>query len=158
MTQEDKELLLKDLCARLPYGVKIQYNGWDYDRDCEFSTVETLIGIDDMFIYTLWSDEKDKHSIVEPLSITDYKPYLRPMSSMTEEEKEEMHNLLSPEGTAIYKNEGIATSINHHGEYVTYEFMNRIIQYLLENHFDFMGLLDKGLAIEVKEENNPYKD
>ena len=88
MTQEEKELLLKeDICGRLPYGVKILCKGWDSDHGCEFTTVEDLIGIDDRFIYTLWRGERDKHSIVEPLSITDYKPYLRPMTSMTEEEE-----------------------------------------------------------------------
>ena len=94
MTQEDKQLLLVDLCARLPYGVKLLVEGWDSDRDCKFDTVETLIGIDDRFIYTIWdkTGDKDKHSIVEPLSILDYKPYLRPLSSMTAEEKEELLN------------------------------------------------------------------
>ena len=70
----------------------------------------------------------------------------------------EMHNLLSPEGTAVYENDGIALPINHHVEFVSYEFMNGIIQYLLEHHFDFRGLIEKGLAIAVTEENNPYKE
>ena len=83
---------------------------------------------------------------------------LRPMSSMTKEEREEMYNLLSPEGTAIYGNDGIALPLNHCGEFVSYEFMNRIIQYLLEHHFDFMGLIPKDLAIKVTKENNPYEN
>lgn len=92
MTQEEKDLVLRDLCSRLPYGVKLLVEGWDSDRGCEFNTVETLIGIDDRFIHTIWdkTGDKDKHSIVEPLSILDYKPYLRPMSSMTEEEAKEL--------------------------------------------------------------------
>ena len=140
MTQEQKELLLKDLCARLPYGVKVLYNGWDSDRDCEFSTVETLIGIDDRFIYTLWRDEKDKHSIVEPLSITNYKPFLRPMSSMTDEERK-IHN-----GHRLSK-------------WSTYsEHMSETIDWLNAHHFDYRGLIPMGLAIEVTEKNNPYKN
>ena len=139
MKQEEKELLLKDLCARLPYGVKVLYNGWDSDRDCEFSTVETLIGIDDRFIYTLWRGEKDKHSIEEPLSITNYKPFLRPMSSMTEEERK-IHN-----GHRLSK-------------WSTYsEHMSETIDWLNKNHFDYRGLIPMGLAIEVTEKNNPYK-
>ena len=145
MTQEDKQLLLKDLCARLPYGVKILYNGWDSDGGCEFSTVETLIGIDDRFIYTLWRDEKDKHSIVEPLSITDYKPYLRPMSSMTEEEREEYHKLCDSYCDVYHNN--IVSNI-YFDTVVSIDWLN-------SHHFDYRGLIEKGLAIETP--NNMYK-
>ena len=136
MTPEDKSLLLKDLSTRLPHRTMIQVSDW------------TLL------------DTKLKPGHISRLMNEDLKlkPYLRPMSSMTEEEKKEMHNLLSPEGTVIYENDGIALPINHYGEFVPYEFMNRIIQYLLENHFDFMNLIPKGLAIEVTTENNPYKE
>lgn len=138
MKQEDKQILFRDLCSRLPYGVKILHNGWDSDRDCDYSTVETLIGIDDRFIHTLWRGEKDKHSIQEPLSILDYKPFLRPMSSMTEGEKNEYYrffDLLNNENFEAYKQ----------------------IDWLNEHHFDYRGLIEKGLAIEVNESNNPYK-
>ena len=145
MKQNYKELLLKDLCARLPYGVKILYNGWDSDGGCEFSTVETLIGIDDRFIYTLWRDEKDKHSIVEPLSITDYKPYLRPMSSMTEEEREEYHKLCDSYCDVYHNN--IVSNI-YFDTVVSIDWLN-------SHHFDYRGLIEKGLAIETP--NNMYK-
>lgn len=146
MTPEDKELLLKDLCARLPYGVKVEHLLHAPNNPSDLFAI-------DVYKQILYCDHKGHE---EWYKVEFVKPYLRPMSSMAEEEKEEMHNLLSPEGTAIYKNDGIALPINHYGEYVTYEFMNRIIQYLLENHFDFMGLIPKGLAIEVNESNNPY--
>lgn len=137
MTQEDKELLLKYLCAALPYKVMIEYNNGDFAETRE-------MGFGSLHDFRFNSAE--------------IKPYLRPMSSMTDEEKEEMHNLLSPEGTAIYGCGGISMPMNHYGEFVPYEFMNRIIQYLLEHHFDFMGLIEKGLTIEVTESNNPYKN
>ena len=70
------------------------------------------------------------------------KPYLRPMSSMTEEEKEEYHSIQSdiwkPCGTQYYDNW-------------------RSIDWLNEHHFDYRNLIGKGLAIEVNESNNPYK-
>ena len=144
MTQEDKQLLFVDLSKRLPYHVRVKV--WLKDGLTEEGFLDLEHNYSDVLLHAFYYNEIKK-----------IKPYLRPMSSMTEEEKEEMHNLLSPEGTAIYKNDGIALPINHYGEYVTYEFMNRIIQYLLENHFDFMGLIPKGLAIEVTKENNPYK-
>lgn len=154
MEQENKDLLLRYLSMALPYKVKILYNDWDYDRDCEFSSVETLIGIDDRFIYTLKGDEKDEHSIIEPLSILDYKPFLRPISSMTMEEDITRIDL------------GIWKSNQYNGQVIgifqdiayanPLKFQSALI-WLLQNHFDIFGLIPARLAIEVTEENNPYK-
>lgn len=132
---------MKDLCARLPYSVIVEIISYGQEA------------------LKPWFGKlscKDLDCFIHDIAYNSIKPFLRPMSSMTEEEKEEMHNLLSPEGTAIYENNGISLPINHYGEFVPYEFMNRIIQYLLKNHFDFMGLIPKGLAIEVTKDNNPY--
>ena len=121
MTQEDKELLLKDLCARLPYGVIVQYDDYfdkDYPRKPKILTFTFLEAC---------SKEMDKWNP---------KPYLRPMSSMTEEEAQDM-----PLSEAL-----------HSSCYVG------VIDWLNEHHFDYRGLIEKGLAIEVTEENNPYKD
>ena len=89
MTQEEKDLLLRDLSARLSYGVKILHEGWNYEWDDELSTVERVVGIDDKFIYTKVINthngeeyRDDKHTI----SLFDDKLFLRPMESMTEEE------------------------------------------------------------------------
>ena len=139
MTPENKELLLKYFCMALPYGIKIMVEGWDSDGGCEFTTIETLIGIDDRFIHTIWdkTGDKDKHSIIEPKSILNYKPYLRPMSSMTEEEWDEYDNMCDE---------------------FALEDCCQLINWLLEHHFDFMGLIPKNSAIEVTKENNPYKE
>lgn len=133
-TQEEKELLLEDLCGRLPYGVKILYKGWDSDHGCEFTTVEDLIGIDDRFIHTLWRGERDKHSIVEPLSIIDYKPYLRPLSSMTDEEHEEYRKY-------VKEVNGFTYNIN----------CSDLIDWFNRKMFDYRGLIPKGLALEAKD-------
>ena len=154
MEQENKDLLLRYLSMALPYKVKILHNDWDYDRDCEFSSVETLIGIDDRFIYTLKDGEKDEHSIQEPLSILDYKPFLRPMSSMTMEEDRIRidlgiwkSNQYDGQVIGILQDVAYANSLN---------FQSALI-WLLQNHFDIFGLIPKGLAIAVNEENNSYK-
>lgn len=77
MTQEQKELLIKDLCSRLPYGVKVQ--SYNYEEDVE--TIETLQEIDsDGYISTLECDTLKNI----------YKPYLFPFSSMTEEQQIEL--------------------------------------------------------------------
>lgn len=146
MTQKDKELLLlEDICGRLPYGVKVLCEGWDSDHGCEFNTVEDLIGIDDRFIYTLWRGERDKHSIVEPLSITDYKPYLRPLSSMTEEEYQEFNNIRTEH----------ALKCLELSDKESFELGMRLQQeemlYLYQRHYDVCGLIPKDLAIEAPE-------
>lgn len=109
MTQEDKELLLKDICARLTYGVKYNFNG---DDGCD---------------YVL--DSISRISIDDAFPIEDCKPYLRPMSSMTEEEKEEYLNLMP------FTN----------GWEVVMDWLNA-------HQFDFRNLIGKGLAIEAPEE------
>lgn len=146
-TTENKDLLLKYLCAALPYGVKILYTGWDSDSDTDFDTIETLIGIDDKFIYTIWDKTRgrEKHC----LSVSNWKPYLRPLSSMTEEEKTQMEH-------DCYV---ICLDFEHRTtDMVALWDTPRVIIWLLEHHFDFMGLIPKGLAIEVTETNNPYKE
>lgn len=144
MNQEDKKILLQDLSARLPYGVKIMVEGWDSDMGCEFTTVETLRGINDRFIYTIWdkTGDKEKHSIVEPLSILDYKPFLRSMSSMTEEEMEEYNNI-----------DNRAYSCPK--DYAHIPAKDRI-DWLNIHHFNYR--LPDELYIKVTEENSPYKN
>ena len=80
MTQEEKQLLLKDLCARLPYGVILDNpdsygNGWDELISVDVSA-ETVMLLYNGRIY----------------NIEDVKPYLRPMESMTEEEEDELNS------------------------------------------------------------------
>lgn len=130
MTQEDKQLLLKDLSTRLPYGVMVRV---EYTENGESSVDEgTLNG----FAYEEMLNSSD--------IVSSIKPYLRPMSSMTEEEINEYHKL-----EFIHVNYGLeplqcVLSVNE-------------IDWLNAHHFDYRGLIDKGLAIEVTEENNPYK-
>lgn len=142
MIREDKDLLLRDLSARLSYGVKILHTGWDCDGDTDFDTIETLIGIDDRFIYTVWdkTGDKEKHC----LSISNWKPYLKPMSSMTKEERKEYNEY-------IFHGASIGSILNTATAY-------ELIDWLNKHHFDYRGLIEKGLAIEVTEDNNPYKE
>ena len=130
MKQEEKSLLLKYLCMALPYGVKVQTpNG---------------IGNLNTINLTLFGHELGiniKPTERETFEIKNCKPYLRPMSSMTEEEMEEY---------ALLSNDG--------GWGITEGLMTDCIDLLLANHFDFMGLIPMGAAIEVTENNNPYKD
>ena len=130
MTQEDKGLLLKDLCARLPYGVKVWYKYYPTNITEKFATSIRLAD-DKLALSRKLSKEGDWYPIEEAGEIL-IKPYLRPMSSMTDEESEEFSNM-----------EIVG--------YSNYDWLNA-------HHFDYRGLIEKGLAIEVTEDNNPYKD
>jgi hypothetical protein len=118
MTQKEKQLLLKDLCARLPYGVIV-----DVSRVEEWKQL-TLTP----FILSNYYDDIEK-----------IKPYLRPMSSMTEKEKKE-HNFYC--GYKPY-DENIGES------YLTEYDMPDYIDFLYEHHLDFRGLIPMGLALEA---------
>ena len=125
MTQKDKELLLKDLCVRLPYGVKICYiyNG----EEC-VSTIEKI----DAFGY-IWDNYNGCYHIKE------IKPYLFPLSSMTDEQKREYNR---------WKHE-VPVCHYEYGDVVEEEELfdsPKSFEYLIENHFDYRGLIPMGLA------------
>ena len=116
MTEEDKKLLLVDLCARLPYGFTIHR----YSDNCDI-VIESN-GIDEFAHFLEYSEGED------------FKPYLRPMSSMTDKERAERIALL-------WELEG------HIDEDVTYKYQD----WLNAHHFDYRGLIPMGLALEAIE-------
>jgi hypothetical protein len=120
MAQEDKELLLKDLSARLPYEVKVQYNNEIYNVD---------------YISVLYEEVKLDIPDNYTVGISEIKPYLRPMSSMTEEEK-----------LLFYQN---TLRFNEETGYSEYTYKS--IDWLNAHHFDYRGLIGKGLALEAPE-------
>jgi hypothetical protein len=116
MTQEDKYLLLQDLCARLPYGVKVSY----YDLDEEILKCDTLEGVERSFVTVdgfQWE-------------ITDIKPYLFPLSSMTSKQKAEL-SMLVVGVEDIFKSFLIEVEFYH------------------KHHIDYRGLIPMGLAIDA---------
>lgn len=147
MTQEEKQLLLVDLCARLPYGV-VCYNS---NTENNFKLCDTA-DIDSgypTFDYGYGELET-------------VKPYLRPMSSMTEEEKEELKSKCTHTETEEDW-EGVrcdSWGIEILDKYDTRRWDNPIwastinmdaIDWLNAHHFDYRGLIEKGLAIEASE-------
>ena len=121
MTQEQKELLFKDLCGRLPYGVKISVLSWD-EREMEYiDRVDVL--------YSVNGDEYIKSTNEDyDFSLEDIKPYLFPLSSMTEEQK----SILSL-CNAFIEPRSIELKLNFYNE----------------QHIDYRGLIKKGLAIDA---------
>lgn len=115
MTQEEKDSILKDLCSRLPYGVMCRYQHIQYIENGK------LIDINMFGRVNIDGHIKD---------ICDIKPYLFPLSSMTEEQKLELTTIKT------------YVSLNKNKEYLLFDWLNA-------NHFDYRGLLEKGLAIDA---------
>lgn len=133
MTKEDKELLLKYLCMALPHGVIIQEYNEEYGySDNALNTIGIgYFSIHEACIEGTWINH-----------IENVKPYLRTLASMTDEERNEYNEYLFY-GSSIGLVSNTATA---------YE----LIDWLNAHHFDYRGLIEKGLAIEVTENNNPY--
>ena len=140
MTKKDKELLLKDLCARLPYGVKIQV---PYEDGSGY------------FDETVWEVNNDGPFHVNGWGIEyEYvKPYLFPLSSMTEEQLYEIKEI-----TEFKYNHNTLELVKWTETHTTLEFwLEEVPQYsvievfdwLNKNHFDYRGLIEKGLAIDA---------
>lgn len=171
MTKEDKELLLKYLCAILPYGVIVRHADYLIDSDGNYTGqfwykrgyLYNICRMDNMTTTIIESEGSDEEGYEHICDLERSLPYLRPMSSMTEEEKEELKKICSIYISTDSKNIGFEDYgilvFTHHLTDNSYSFkLNlNVIDWLLSNHFDFLGLIPKGLAIEVTEENNPYE-
>ena len=143
MTQEEKQLLIKDLCARLPYFENwIQYEGKDY--------IVTGYGHGRVSLLpSLFS------SCVGPCPlIEEVKPYLRPMSSMTMEELKELNDKYGNIAYFFIQDppyyHGLQAQHEDIGSIEISEF-SEIYDWLNENHFDYRGMIEKGLALEAPE-------
>ena len=122
---DGKKAVWKDLCARLPYGVKFLRESWNFEWDQELSVIEVLKDID-----------KDGYiNNTKVYTVDDIKPYLFPMSSMTEEEKEEYCQL---QQRVIYNSKGV---IN--------EDVTKYINWCYKKHLDINNLIPMELAIDA---------
>ena len=148
MTQEEKQLLLKDICARLPYGVKVWYKYYPINITEKFATSIRLVD-NKIALSSKFTKEGSWHPIEESGEIL-IKPYLRHMSSMTEEEYKEFSKI-----SGLWKKEEGNYFSNHLSELgnsiITERVMVRTIDWLNKNMFDYRGLIPMGLAIEAKE-------
>ena len=125
MKQEDKELLFKDLCARLPYNVICQV---EFKENGKYnSKVMLLSGI--------FTDEAYFTTKGGSIYSNEYKPYLFPLSSMTEEQKVIYGDLCYSIIQSLAKN--------------MQSELNELINWLNAHHFDYRGLIEKGLAIDA---------
>lgn len=154
MTQEEKQILLKDFCARLPYGVFIHYhwsregNAIDEDRELDFSDVETLK-------YNIENPQNDWCEI-------SWKPYLRPMYSITQEELKELNDKYGNIAYFFIQDPpyyyGLQAQHSDIGSIEISEF-SEIYDWLDAHYFDYRivpstgnRLIESGLALEAKED------
>ena len=140
MTQEEKQLLLKDLCSRLPYGVKAQMGGEICSLE-ELDRTETSCGI----------KHPDGH--FSGHDIEDVKPYLRPMSSMTVDEMKTFpypyyFEWIDIDRKTLCSNDECRPCLD-------FDEIMGITDWLNKNHFDYRGLIPMRLALEAPE--NMYK-
>ena len=135
MKQEDKELLFRDLCARVPYGVKVQYMNNIFVIDYVSSYEEVELDIPDN-----WT-----------VGVSEVKHYLFPLSSITDEQKSELNKKFNVQfsGNDIY-------SIHYHSEgywdtdlELDLQDWLWFINWCYKNHFDVNNLIEKGLALDA---------
>jgi hypothetical protein len=130
MTQEEQNLLLIDLSERLTYGVKAYVKNWSKLDIKYYEGVYTVESIHPSLNNILVYSERGSVEVIVGYDDYEIKPYLFPLSSMTEEQKEEYKKTTT--------NDGILTIWTTS----TYDWLNK-------NHFDYRGLIEKGLAIDA---------
>lgn len=123
MTETQRRRLLSELSARMPYGVKVE-GAWGNDGPCELSSMDFTHNVQ-VRVFEDW------------FNIDDIKVYLRPMSSMTEEEKEYIERCMR-----------IATDENY-GDYwspACWYAMTNFTKFCYERHLDYGGFIQEGIA------------
>ena len=169
MTQEDKDLLFKDLSARLPYGV-VCY--WRIGSELTLNLTEyngQLTGINKVEIedssdyyydcyFNVCNDSNGNSFQNEDVPVEIVKPYLRPVSSMTKEEALDMYNLLGGHSkdkirSVKIKSNGIEYTMDNYKTFFSFGVIYSIehLDYLNSHHFDYRGLIEKGLSLEAPE-------
>ena len=125
MTQEDKTLLLRDLCGRLLYGVKAYIKNWSKLDRKYYEGIYTVESIDPSLNSILANSERSSVDVIVGYDDYEIKPYLFPLSSITKKTLEEL-----------------SAYIDIKNAYIAVEFFN-------SHHIDYRGLIEKGLAIDA---------
>ena len=152
MTQEDKELLLRDLGARLTYEVKAYVKNWSNLSHKYYEGVYTIYSVDPS-LNQIYASKKGG-SVEVILGHSDYviKPYLFPLSSMTEEQYIEFISASGWNCDITDIRRGKFPCISYIGlgaSYIGLGCIYNTIDWFNKNHFDYRGLIEKGLAIDA---------
>lgn len=125
MKQEDKEILIRDLCGRLPYEVKAYIKNWSNLSRKYYEGVYIVESIDPSLNSILANSERSSVDVIVGYDDYEIKPYLFPLSSITKKTLEEL-----------------SAYIDIKNAYVAVEFFN-------SHHIDYRGLIEKGLALDA---------
>jgi hypothetical protein len=135
MTQEERDLLFKDLCARLPYGVKCDIND---------NKPYTLSSISNDYDGTLIRFKEQKNGFNMEVYLSEVKPYLFPLSSMTNVQLFEVQEILGKNEIKI--EDGFLHIVDSDRNTITYLEIHALLNWFYKNHFDIYGLIPMGLA------------
>ena len=141
MTQEDKELLLNDLCARLPYGVMLSITHNEYTNETFNARISAIDYCGEIKVRYGFEEYE------QVFSLEQIKPYLFPLSSMTDEQKEELKCEISKQTEILIermKNDDCGIDC---GKYHFHSLLE--LEWCIKNHFDYRGLIPKDLAIDA---------
>jgi hypothetical protein len=136
MTQEEKSILLRDLCGRLPYNVKVKHAHFHKNGEDADIVLNTY----------------NAHKLLNGMSIYAIRPYLRPMASITEDEKNELKRIYDAEqvdNIGIYFSEGC--TLEEYCSLITFAMCGFVADWLNAHHFDYNGLIAKNLALVAPE-------
>ena len=136
MKKEEKDLLLKDLSSRLPYGVKCYI-----PEANDTSILAAVLEDGENTLFDFWEDSR-KIQYWHQLYISEFKPYLFPLSSITKEQEDELHSLGIGYGEYAFHDDIYGRGI---GVDVAYKFY----EWCYKNNVDFLGLIPMGLAIDA---------
>ena len=134
MIQEEKELLLKDLCARLPYHPRVKV--WLKEGVTEEGALDLEHNYGDVLRDAFYYNE-----------IVKIKPYLLPLSSMTKEQLFEVQEILGKNEIKI--DDGFLRIVDSDRNVITYLEILAVLEWFYKNHFDINDLIPKGLAIDA---------
>ena len=158
VTDEQLKLLLRDLSMRVPFNavvvpVSFGINNPNYDEEpilLKGVTIEPVNAKYSTITFGSYWNTSQGNQIVNRFGYLMAKPWLRKMESMTEDEKSEVMKLIdeSIHDSAAHLKSG--HSLSHGGLYIF--LPRRVLDFFLENHFDFSNLIDEGLAIEKSKE------
>lgn len=147
MTKEDKLLLVKDLSSRLPYGVEIEH------------IKSGMRGVlHELNVYPVYDDDDNIFDCIcntdffgdgDSFDISEFKPYLFPLSSMTEEQYKYISYNFGRDGLDYIK----YGTCDFHSSTLNIEDIYELVDWLNKNHFDYRGLIEKGLALDATNKN-----
>ena len=165
MTEKERDLVWRDLNGRIPYDVIgtvpitfVDYKHcdmegfyWDYEEEVDATLVSmTSDGV--IYVHAAEPELYDQVMYEQEageFTVEHFKPYLRRISDLTDEEIEEIDAI---GGWEVDRLEGNQIRGN-----VSMEDAATLINFFNAHHIDYNHLIEKGLAYPVDSNKNPYK-